>query len=232
MNLWSDLSAFVLGGGVAAYFVKYIFDRYLAIEMERHKNSLSLQFERFRHDFTLEVEKFKEKLNEAAHEHKIKFAQLHEERAGIIKELYHRLLSLSDDLRDQTIALNRNGASNGNNGESRLDGNGNGNGNGNGVLMIDIVTNELVDFYNYFLQKKIYFSNELSLLIEQLFEKYLGQIQYTLNLRSYMKNCSLDSTLQKCDLERISIDINQTVEIVSRLEERIVQEFQQMLGVQ
>jgi hypothetical protein len=151
MNLWSDLSAFVLGGGVAAYFVKYIFDRYLAIEMERHKNSLSLQFERFRHDFTLEVEKFKEKLNEAALEHKIKFAQLHEERAGIIKELYHRILSLSDDLRDQTIALNRNGVGNGNNGESRSDSN------GNGVLMIDIVTNELVDFYNYFLQKKIFF---------------------------------------------------------------------------
>ncbi len=235
-----DISAFILGGGFVAYFTKYLFDRYLAIELEKHKGALSLELEHFKHNFVLEVERFKEKLHENALEHEVKFSRLHEERAQIIKELFQRILKLSEDLRDQTIALSVPGNGNdlnatemaetvqsgvvSNRGES--DDNGS-----NGVMVIDIVTDELIDFYNYFSEKKIYFSNELTALVEQLFEKYLGQIQYSLNLRSYVKKCIRDGAGFSCDLDRITVDINQTVDVISYLEERIVKEFQELLGV-
>ncbi len=235
MDYLRDISTFLVGGGFIAYLAKYAFDRFLAIGVEKHKNSLTLELEHFKHNYILELERFKEKLNESALEHKVKFTQLHEERAAIIKELYQRILNLGEDLRDQTIALGVNGFMSGgeNPGEPAGSAESTANvTNGNGSLIIDIVTNELIDFYHYFLQKRIYFSNELIALIDQLFEKYLGQIQYALNLRSYLKTCrNGDGPNFACDLERISIDINQTVEVIGRLEERVIQEFQELLGV-
>ncbi|TCL69949.1 hypothetical protein EDC14_101171 [Hydrogenispora ethanolica] len=212
-----DISAFLVGGGFAAYLTKYLFDRYLAIELEKHKGKLSLELERFKHRVALETEQYKAKLHEASLEHEVKFTRLHEERAQIIRELYQRILKFSDNLRDQTIALSAGRTESGNQ-------------NG-GSLMIDIVTDELIDLYSYFWEKRIYFSNELSMLVEQLFEKYLGQIQYSLNLRGYLKKCREDSFDGACDLERITVDVDQMAEAMNRLEEKLTQEFQELLGV-
>ncbi len=84
-----NTSYFTIAVGALSWLSKVLFDRYLTINIENHKNKL-----------LLELEKHKEDLKKNSIEYQIRFSKLHEKQAEAIEVLYLKSRKMGEDLKN------------------------------------------------------------------------------------------------------------------------------------
>ena len=167
--------------GVIGYFLRGVFGQVLSrdrekfradlsskhdIEIERLRNDLSRDLEKFKADLSakhdMEIERLRNDLRIAASEHETRFTRLHETRAEVIAELYKRLVHAHEAF-DAYLSKVRFA------------------GEPDDAQRIGEAARYAHELAGYFLEKRIYFDEELCGDIDVAIQKLVNVFVWTVN---------------------------------------------------
>lgn len=188
--------------------IKYFFDE----TIELKKNELNLDFEKYKSEIEQQNKNFQHSLDTRLNEFNIRFSELHQERAKIIKELYYKLIELHSAMYDFTrrAHLIYEDAEK----ESKQ--------------RIDRFNKAWHDFNGFFLPNKIFFSKTLADKINTLSMTYRNTgIDF-----AYSKEDLKEREFYKESFEKIKKISNEVETSFGELIEDIGDEFRRILGVE
>lgn len=158
-----------------------------------------------------DIETYKAKLQSTLTEHQIRFAKLHEERAMVMKELYRRLVKMHKSLYTFMHPFQREG---------------------------DLPMNEkqknagyaVWDFVTYYDDNKLYFSQTICNLIEDIYDYVKKSWREFTMFPSYEK--FFDHELENRRIQKWDIAWDKISVIVPKLMNQLENEFRKLLGVE
>ena len=141
---------------ILLFFGKNLIEYFFRETVEIKKLELNQNLENHKKNIEQENKNFQHLLDTKLQEFNIKFSNLHIERAGIIKNLYYKLIELQSSMYNYTREIHINVSNHEEEEKER----------------IDRVNNALSDFSNYYFPNKIYFSKSITIKIDSLFKEY------------------------------------------------------------
>jgi anion-transporting ArsA/GET3 family ATPase len=192
--------------------IKYFFDE----SIELKKNELKEEFAKYMVSIEQENKKFQHLLDAKLSEFNVRFSELHQERAKVIKELYHKLIELHSAMYAYTrrahIVINDAEKEE----EER-------------TQRLNIAIRE---FNNYYMPNKIYFNRQLADKLDKLAQEYWSKGMDFSYSKKDMKDRDLPKEFLKENFAKIK-EISDSVEsdfiiVINDIEN----EFRSILGVE
>ncbi|WP_270607118.1 hypothetical protein [Bacillus mobilis] len=217
-----SLGIFTLGTatitGIIGYLFKTVFTQMLNKETELHKSILNQQTEHYKSMLNQQTEHYKAELQKMNNKHQITFSKLHADRAEVIKKMYSQLINLQlntlellglqgmlyqsiDRSIDKTY---------------RLD-------------LIDKVENEAEELHNDFKINRIYFSERICNMFDNITIHILKATFHLRATSSYNQEEPIEHVLDLENGDRGVVD--SILNEIPRLREALESEFRKLLGV-
>jgi len=189
---------------ILVYLGKKAIELYLGKNIEKYKYGLNLQVEEVKSKMNAEIEAHKNKLNILAKEQEIKFGNLHQERAELIKKIYLKIVAYEKKLGQYVEEMN-----------------------GSELLKHqNVARNELLsefdDFVNVYNLNRIYFSTETCELLDSFVVKSEG-ISDKLRLIGSQNADKYHDIIKEVDFLKNFI--------IKPIERELAEEFRYLLGV-
>ncbi|MDO6473095.1 hypothetical protein [Maribacter sp. 1_MG-2023] len=173
-------------------------------ELENHKMKLEQQNQDFQHNLDLKLNEFN-----------IQFSKLHQDRAEVVKELYHKLIELQAAMTDFTRRMHAVIEDAEKEKEER----------------ITRVNKGLIDFVNYYLPNRIYFDKDLAEKLDNLANEYRNKGWDFAQMSSYLSESGMTRELYE-EYSNKTKEISQFVkDEFPKVIEDLEEEFRTLLGV-
>lgn len=218
--------AFVLIVGIALFLVKSLVKYYIGLDTEKYKAELNGELEETKTKLTQENLAFSHKLNQEmeAHKHQFElikqksqteFSLLHVERAGVIKELYLKLIELHAATHIFTRTIH-------------------------GVFedaekeekeRIERVNSAFHEFKNYYLPNKLYFSKDIVAQLDHILTEFWSKSDTFARTKGYFKMRSIPRESYEHFMEELSTISKTVEEEFPPMIEKLEDEFRKILGV-
>ena len=171
-------------------FIEYFFNK----TIELKKAELEQQNKNFQHQLDAKLQEFN-----------IKFSNLHNERANVIKELYLKMLILQSSIND-ILKIDRKHVDN---------------------TLLNSFSNSFGDLKKYYLPNKIYFSEELALKIDSLILEYA---KFAEDFTNILLESKKELTHQSND-ENWSNIYEKSKSFSNDINKELIKDFREILGV-
>ena len=218
--------AFVLIVGIALFLVKSLVKYIIGLDTEKYKAELNGELETVKTKLAQENLSFSHKLNQEmeAHKHKFdlikqksqtEFSILHTERAGVIKELYLKLIELHAATHIFTRTIH-------------------------GVFenaekeeqeRVERVNSAFHEFKNYYLPNKLYFSKEIVSQLDRILTEFWSKSDTFARTKGYFNMRSIPKESYKHFMEELNTISKAVEEEFPPMIEKLEDEFREILGV-
>lgn len=218
--------AFVLIVGIALFLFKSLVKYYVGLDTERYKAELNGELEEAKTKLAQQNLSFSHKLNQEMEEHKhqfelikqksqTEFSHLHVERAGVIKDLYLKLIELHAATHIFTRTIH-------------------------GVIedaekeekeRIERVTTAFHDFKNFYLPNKLYFDKKTVAQLDIILSQFWTSADEFARTQNLFKEGRVNKVNYKEHIEKMNKISDKVDKEFPTMIEKMEDEFRTMLGV-
>jgi hypothetical protein len=205
-DFWSSFITLIGSGTIVlagiAWLIKSMINNFLSKNIEAYKLNLKSNSE-------ITIEELKNELRRKSFENEIMFERLHQKRANIIADLYSKLVISVQSVESFLAPFEYSGAPTKNEKYKKT-------------------VNDLINFINFFERNRIYFSENLCILIDDFIHKTKDP---TFEFASYLNLAEADAEDRKEKLKVWSKTWKSVDSIIKPAKEIIEKEFRSILGV-
>jgi hypothetical protein len=208
MELLEEILKFSIGGltvvGIVVFLGKLIITKSSDLLIENHKKKLEQENKNFQHSLDVKLNEFN-----------IQFSKLHQDRAEVVKKLYHRIIELQSAMQVFTRRIHFVEKDAEKEKQER----------------IDRVNKALEEFINFYMPNKIYFDKGLAHKLDKLASDYRNNGWDFANMSNFLSDGTMSKELY-ADYTKKTGDISELVKNkFPKIIEELEVEFRTLLGV-